>query len=251
MKILSLLLLAPLAWCASGVESPPLGFARSGAGGIVRVSGIAGAFIAAPTGQGEVVSAAFNGTRGLVKLATSVRALDAAGELAAEWDAPEGPALFGFDPAGSAAIVWYTSSGTFSVLRAAEWSAVPIDAASLGGDILAVSLADSRRALILVAREHLVLVRVRLSDGATERETMVGDGSGPATLWPGGAVLYRSEGGFVYRDPRGSEQTVELPAGELTQMGSGWVQVRTAAAGQFAIRIGGVLRVYELPEVSQ
>ncbi len=244
-------LLTAASWCAAGVQSPPLGFTRTPGGTVVRVSGIAGAFVATPVEQSEVVSAGFSGTMGLLKLATTVRALDAAGEVAGKWDAPEGPALFGFDPSGGAALVWYGSTRVFSVLRGSEWAATPIDAGSLGGEVLGVALQDSRRALILVGREQLTLVRVRLSDGATERETVIGEGSGPAIVWPSGAVLFRAGEGFAYRSPDGTQQNLELPDGELTQMSAGWVQLRTEAGGQFAIRVGTDARIFELPEVSQ
>ncbi len=147
MRILYPFILASLACAAGGIDTPTAGYARGSAGSIIRVSGVSGAFITAVTDQSGVRSAAFSDRLGLVKTDSTVRVLDMAGNVVNESDAPEGDALFGFDPAGGMAVAWYASAQTFMVYRDGRWSQAQLDASL--GTVLAVAAKDRDTALAI------------------------------------------------------------------------------------------------------
>ena len=250
MKLLYLLCACAVAYAQSGVKTPPVGYARASDGTIVRVFGIAGSFVTTPTDQAGAVSAGFSLQLGLLKLTSTVRVLNDAGALLNESDAPDGPALFGFNRRGDAAIAYYSSNRTLSVYSAGAWQSMPFT--RTGAQVLAVALIDSGNAQAVVARDQLSLVTLRVSDGAVENETLLGPGSGPALL-TGGGVLFGRDDTLVYHDSSGKEQIVPVPApaAVLSQMGSGWIQAQSGSGGNLALRLGPEVRVYQLPEVSQ
>jgi hypothetical protein len=248
--LLFFLLLGPVA-CAGRVESPAIGYARGSDGTILRVAGVSGAFVTTATIQTGAVSAAFSAQLGVLKLASSVRVLDGGGNLIVETDAPPGPALFGFDGTGATAVAWYPSTGALMLYRAGAWSTVPYDTG--GVPVLGVAFDEQGRALVVLARYRLTLARIRVSDGATEDETIVGPGSGPVWVSSRGALLFVRDGMVLYRAAERGEQTLDVPADvvEWVPMGGAWVEARTASGRKLALRLAPAVRVWDLPEVSQ
>jgi hypothetical protein len=250
MRFLYLLFACSLAFAESGLETPSVGYARAPDGTIVRVSGIAGAFVTTPTDQAGAVSAGFSGQLGFLKLPSAARVVNAAGALLGESDAPDGSALFGFNPRGDAGIAYYPSTQTLNVYGAGAWQSIPFQ--MTGARVLAVALKDAEQAQVVVARDQLSLVTLRVSDGAVESETLLGPGSGPALLLSAG-VLFSRDDSLIYHDASGTEQAIPVSAAvtDLFQMGPGWVQAQSGSGGDLALRLGREIRVYQLPEVSQ
>lgn len=249
MRFACMLLCCGLLPADNAVEVPAIGYARAADGSIIRVSGIAGAFGATSTDHAGVLAAAFSGQLGVLKLPSSVRMLDASAAVTAEWDAQQGSALFGFNPAGDSVIAYYSATTELNVYAGGGWSTVPLDGTRFNP--IAVALKDARHALLLDARERLSLVTLRVSDGAVEDETVVGDGSAPALLAGSGLVFTRGDN-LIYRDASGTEQPIAAPGiASLTRMGANWIQAQRDSGGNLALRLAPEPRVFVLPEVAQ
>jgi hypothetical protein len=234
------------------VDIPSAGYARTADGSVVRVSGVAGAFLTGATDQTESISASFSGRLGVVKLASTVRVLDAGGAVVSESDAPEGAGLFGFNARGDAAIAYYASTQTLAVFRTGEWHPLPVD--TLAMTVLAVALQDSETALALVTRDRLSLVTLRISDGAVMDETVLGDGTGPALLLPDRGAIFVRDDALLYHAADGSEQVIQALSGSgvtLSRMDSDWIHARLESGRNLVFRLEQDPRVYELPGVPQ
>jgi hypothetical protein len=251
MKLAFLFAILAFAATAGGVDAPSVGYGRNPAGSIVRVSGVSGAFVVAATDQTGVVSAAFSERLGLVKTDSTVRVLDAAGNLLNECDAPAGPALFGFDASGRTGAAWYPSTHALMFYGDSQWNPVPFDAN--GGAVLAVAVKDNERVLAVVQSDQLTIVRIRLVDGAVEDVTSLGSSGGPAHLFGDGTALFHRDGAIVRRTPGGAELAVDglTDVTGFLPMGADWVQARTASGRSFALRLSPEPRFFVLPEVSQ
>ena len=228
----------------AAVEIPSIGYMRAADGSIVRVAGVSGAFVTKLTGQPQAVSASFSGSLGFIKLDTSVRVVNGAGELLGEFDAPGGPALLGFSATGDAGIAYYPVTRTLSLFRDGAWTSVPYE-----GSAIAVGLKDSSSALIVAPGRELTLLTIRLSDGAIEsREPLSRDRNVPLFITPDGTLLFTRGEALVYREhiiPAGSHITA------VSQMGARWVQIQTDSGRNLALLLSGQPQLYELPEVSQ
>lgn len=245
-----LLFTTALVAAAGGIDAPRIGYARSADGSVLQVSGVSGAFITTPTGLTDVVAAAFSGSLGLLKTNETTRVIDRTGAILSEIEAPSGPAMFGFDPTGRVGAAWYPSTGALAIYRDGEWSPAPFDPGASG--VLAITLKDKDRAMVVLQSDSLSLVRIRLSDGAVEDVTALGASTGPVLALSDGSLIFQRDGAAILRDVQGVEQTLDLPAGvvELTPMGGAWVQARTDSGATLTVRLGSQPRVYILPAPS-
>jgi hypothetical protein len=244
MKLMLWILAGSVALAASGLEAPAIGYGRADDGRIVRISGISGALIVDAAGEDRAVSVAFSGGLLFEKLESSIR-VDGQ-----QWDAPQGNALFGFSADGSSGVVFYPSSRELKVRGHGQWQHVPFD---VGAEVLAVSLAGPASVRVLVARDQLELIQVRLWDGAIEDSAAIGHGTGPALLMANGGILYTRDGKTLYRRHAGVEHELDLPAPvtALSFAGRGWIQAGTESGRCYLIRLEPDVRVSELPEVAQ
>jgi hypothetical protein len=246
MRLLGCFLLASSLWAADGISTPSIGYALDPAGTLERVSGISGAFRNTLTDRTGVRGAAFSARLGVLKLEDSVVLVDVAGNTTAESPATSGAALFGFDAAGTSVAAWYPDARTLSVYRNEAWTVVPYDPG--GATVLAVAL-DSESAVAAIRRDGLSVVRIRISDGATEEDTPIGESKGPALLTPGGSSLVFQRGDVMVVRSSGGEATRPLsdPIAGLVAMSDTWIQVRTEAGASLALRLSATPTLWRLP----
>src|SRR5438552_2392611 len=111
MKLLHIIpfITAVVASAQPGIFPPRIGFAQDTAHSVRPMFGIAGNFIAGDSVAADVVSSGFSGSFGLLKTESSVTLQDQRGQTIANWDAPSGPALFGFTRDGAPALVYFPS----------------------------------------------------------------------------------------------------------------------------------------------
>ncbi len=252
MKIAVLLFGACFLLAGGAVDAPSAGYSRAADGTIVRVSGIAGAFVTSATDQAGSVAASFSGRLGAIKLPSSVRIVDSEGAIVRESNAPEGTALFGFNPQGDSVIACYAGDSSLAIFSSGEWSRLPFDAPS--GSVMAVALQDSETALVLVQRDEISLVAVRISDGATVSETVLGSGKGPALLMPDRTAVFLRGDSLLLIDSNGTEHLVQAESGgvlTLSRMDAEWVHARTDSGRSLAFRLNSRNQIYELPEAPQ
>ena len=229
---------------AAAVESPSIGYVRAADGSIVRVAGVSGAFVTTAAEQPQAVSAGFSGSLGFIKLDASVRVLNGAGELLGEYDAPAGPALFGFNAKGDAGVAYYPATQTLALFRDGVWTRVPYE-----GGAIAVGLKDADTALIAAPGREPTLLTIRLSDGATQsRDPLSRERSQTVLITADGTLLFARGDALVYR-----EQVIAAGAriSAISQMGAGWVHIQTDSGRNLALRLDPQPLLYELPEVSQ
>jgi len=190
------------------------------------IYGVRGNFLPGEVVTGNVLSAAFSGSTGLVKTDTAVVVFDENAVEQARLDAPPGPAVFAFDAGGSPALVYFPESHT-SWPPIPEGLADPVEsAAPLGNGQFAFVI---RRGLRL--NNDLWLVR----PGSEQLLTGV---HAPVLLLPGGRLLYSDDREIVIRETTGVERRLPLPASalRLEQIGDGWIHVVTEKAG-LALRL--------------
>jgi hypothetical protein len=253
MRIQLLLAASSLAFAGSRFESPSLGYVRTGAGLVTRLSGVAAAMIPEATGESEAETVAFSGKLLVEKLRSSVRVLDESGALVSVAEAPEGWAVIGFDESGASAALWLAQSSELRVFRSGAWAIVPFEAGRTAGSVMAVRVEESGSVTLLVSRGGIWLLTVRTSDGAIESESPAGAAAGPALFVRGGGLLFQRDDLLVHRTPAGDEQTIDLPepAASLNRMGLDWIQAGTTNGKNYAVRLRGTPRVYEIPEVER
>ncbi len=247
--------LAAGAWAQPAIAPPQLGFIEDSVRTLRPAYGLAGNFILGPAVAGNVVTAAFSGSIGLLKTESSLAAFDSHGKVLASMDAAAGPALFAFSPGGTAALAYIASSNALF-----EWLGSAFAPVSLNNqeadtqDVLAIAFPTPSEASLLV-QENDTIWELRLplgSWGDVSRNALAGV-HGPLLALPAGDLLYRGTGGIVVRRSDGSEVPIaaSLPARfSLQQMNQDWVQLTNLAGGpRFAIRTTpGREALYQLPE---
>ena len=80
MRLLSIFLLSAGAWAQPAIAPPQLGFIEDSARALRPAYGLAGNFILGPAVAGNIVSAAFSGSIGLLKTDSSLAAFDSHGK---------------------------------------------------------------------------------------------------------------------------------------------------------------------------
>jgi hypothetical protein len=88
---------------------PLVGYYRDRAGVLRQVHGVAGAFVPGEVLERNVVSVAWSGTAGFAKTSSELLMLDSNG-IAERFEAPAGPATFGFLPNGKPGWVRFADS---------------------------------------------------------------------------------------------------------------------------------------------
>ncbi len=252
MRFEILLLAGSIAFAGSGVETPSIGYVRSSDGGMVRVSGIAGAMIVDPADAQDLQWIEYSGKLLVAATDTSLHVAQPDGSLLSETEVPGGPIVAGFDDSGVAVVVWFQQTGELKVYRTGDWTAVPIDAVRLAGKVIAARLEGLASATLLVQRDEVWTVRIRISDGAIQQESPAGIGSGPALFIRSGLLFVR-DGVAFYRGPAGGENVVDTPQPALGmhRMGLDWVQLETGSGVRYALRTTGTPAIYVIPEVAQ
>ena len=203
--------------------APPLaGIVVDRDGHTERIFGIAGNLLPAASGGGDrVLSMAFSGFGGAVKTQAAVMLLDASGNAIAQFDAPPGHAVFGFDPQGRPALVWFRKTQQLFALSSAGLSALPSPAVPVA------ALNVDEAGTVQVASE------------------------GPALFVPGGA-LSASALTVTLRHTDGAVESIDIPAavGRFERMGDGWVAVE-AVGERYALRLSSPMRLFRIPETPQ
>ena len=138
-----------VALAQSGLLPPSIGLFRDTSGGLRRVFGTRANFVLGEELAQSVESAAFWRGSGLVKTATTVDLVDAAGGVNHSSPAPAGPALFGFTPAGAPAVVCFPKTRELRSWQDGVWRPVELDT---DGEIVAVSGAPGGSILVVTRR---------------------------------------------------------------------------------------------------
>lgn len=236
-RVLMFVLSAAVALPQTVISPPGLGAVRDPSGGLHAVIGVAGNFLIADTVISNVVSAGFSGTAGIVKTATELLVLNASNQVVSRYDAPEGPALFAFDPDGRPALAY--CSGTLFRFDGSR----PTPATWIGE---VVSIASD--SVLLRRDDGLWIVR-------SGNEARVADVGGPALLRQNGDLLFTRDSKIVLRGANGSERSIAagFDIESFEQIGRDWIALREAGGGRlFALRIApDSLELYQLPEVAQ
>ena len=235
--------IATLLFLASSAEGqlgvPRIGCFVDGQGRLRPVSGVAATFlVGAPEVEGAI-SAACSGSLALIKKDGLLEVRK--GDSVVEWPAPGGPALFGFSPNGSAALVYYPE--TKELFRVGKYAPAPLPAPE--GEVLAVGSPEGPAAVVRRDGELWIV-------GADARPAPP-DAVEPLLLLPDGGLLYARGKELVLAGTDGSERSFELPAAAagLEWLGRGWVRVRLAdASGHLALALENRNEWYRLPEVT-
>ena len=204
---------------------------------------------------GNIVTAAFSGSIGLLKTRSSLAAFDAQGKVLASMDAALGPALFAFSPGGTTALAYIASSNTLVEWLGSAFAPVSLnDQEIMAQSVLAIAFPTPFEASLLVQQNDTIWeLHLPLGgSGDVSQNALVGV-QAPLLALPSGDLLYRDTGGIVVRRTDGSEVHIaaSLPARfSLEQMNQEWVQLTDLAGGaRFAIRTTpGRESLYQLPE---
>jgi len=190
------------------------------------------------------------------RLASEVRAFASSGQVVAlkfdtvlrvngaEFDVPTGSAVLGFDAGGATVYAYFPADQSLARVSngALEW--LPVDASRFG-DVIALT-ADTSLVLYTRLDGRLHHIRMRLSDGAVESDTMLEAEAGNAIAIPGIGPLIARGSQLILGD---TSVDVGAPVQSLALMNRDWVQVR-AGDRNLAVRLRD-LAVYFTPEVSQ
>lgn len=246
------------AWGQPAISPPQIGFMLDSAGALRPVSGVAGNFLVGDPIAKDVLSAAYSGSAGWMKTASSVGVFDLQGQAIASTHAPKGPALFAFSSAGQPALAYLISSSTLLQWTGGKFVAVPLDSTALAADaVISIGLPESDHAGLLIERQNALWdVRVVLATGQVDSQTALAGITAPALIVAGFGIVFTDANGIVISKSDGSQIHIpaQLPISfALEQMGNGWLEVRDLAHPlAFAVRLGGNRQgVYALPEVNQ
>ena len=257
-KLGAVLWLGASLWAQTALAPPQIGFMQDGAGGLRPVLGVAGNFLTGEAVLGDVRSAAFSGSYGLVKTGSTLLAIDQDGQVAASADAPDGRALFGFSRNGEPALAYIPAANRLIAWKNGAFETVPLDAASFSdGAAVSIGARDPDHAELIVQREGgLWLVQIALVTGEVDSQAALPGVRAPVLLLATGELVYGDANGIAVRKADGSERHVaaQLPESfALSLLGEGWVLLSDSIGGpQFAVRIAeGREQLYQLPEVSQ
>jgi len=203
------------------------------------LSGVAANFLVGAPEAEEAISAACSCGLVLIKKDGSLEVRDRGGSV--EWPAPAGPALFGFSPNGSAALVYYPETKElFRVGRNAPALLPPPE-----GEVVAVGSPEGPTAVVRLNGELWII-------GADVRPAPP-DAAEPLLLLPDGGLLYARGKELVLAGTDGSERSFKLPAAAagMDWLGHGWVRVRLLeASGHLALALENRNELYRLPEVA-
>ncbi len=250
----SLLLLAPCVWAQSGIAPPQLGFVEDSALALRPAYGVTGNFILGPAMAANIESAAFSGSLGLLKSASSLAAFNAQGKLLASTPVAEGSALFAFSPGGGSGLAYIPSNDSLIAWRGGAFTAVA--SPMLAGDtVLAIGFPSASEATLIVQRRADELLEVHLTlgaAGAASENPLVGVRA-PVILLPAGDLVFADAQGIVLRRADASDVHISaaLPAHfSLQQMNQDWVELSDLAGpARFAIHTApGRAGFYRLPE---
>ena len=242
MRILVVLGLAALVHAQPTMTPPRAGFMVDAAQSLRPVLGVPGTLLLGDAAVDEVVSFAFSGKCAIVKTSSSMRVLDASGQVLFAMDAADGPALFAFTDDGAPALAYV--AGRLLRWNGSGFEALAFNADALQGEVLAVGAGP----VFLVQREDAVW-RVESETGA--QSLLVGVHA--PVLLRGDGVAYADETAVVLRAAGGPERRIDTQAaiGGVRWMGDGMIGVTEKdSTRQFAVRITpGRENVSQLPEV--
>ena len=245
-------------WAQPAVAPPQLGFVKDSAGQLRPAYGIAGSFVLGPSAYGEIVSAAFSGTFGLLKTDSSIAAFDAHGKLLASMDASAGPALFAFSPGGTTALAYVASDNALVEWRGSAFAPVSLNFRdSIEGAVLAIAFPTPFEAALIVQRKETVWeLHFPVGNAGTVSQSAITGVHPPLLALPSGDLVFRDAGGIAIRRIDGSETRIAaaLPTDfSLQQMNRDWVQLTDlTGSARYAIRTtAGRESFYQLPEASQ
>ncbi len=203
------------------------------------LSGVAANFLVGAPEAEEAISAACSGSLVLIKKDGLLEVRN--GEGVVEWPAPGGPALFGFSPNGSAALVYYPETKEW--FRVGRHAPAPLPAPE--GEVVAIGSPEGPAAV--VRRDGGLWIV-----GADERPAPP-DAAEPLLLLPDGGLLYARGKELVLAEADGAERSFALPAAAegLEWLGRGWVRVSLGeASGHLALALENRNELYRLPEVT-
>ena len=248
--------------CAQPALAPPsLGFIQDAAHGLRPVYGVAGNFILGTPVVENAVNAAFGGSFGLRKTASSLEAFGADGQLLASFDTAPGPALFAFSADGTQALAYISAAHSLVEFDGKTFQLVTLGRQVSG--VLALAFPTANQAALFVreadartfADGSATLLQMTLpldGDGTASQCVLMGVRA-PLLALPSGDLVYRGDAGIAIRRKDGSEVHLAAslpPRFALQQMNKDWVQLLDPASNtHFAIRTtAGSESLYRLPE---
>ncbi len=255
--LLITLSMTPVAMWAQ-LAAPQIGFIQDGGNSLRPVYGVAGNFVLGDSTVANIEAAAFSGSFGMLKTASSLIVLDRQGQFVATQDAPAGPVLFAFSRTGAPALVYLPDESVLLRWSDGVFRQVPLDPQMFASDtVLAIAAIDAgQAALVLQRSDGLWDTRILLSTGEVISQTALLGMTAPALMLATGELIYGDANGIVVRKPDGAEKHIhaQLPLTfAFQQMGEGWIQVRDLATQrQYALRLTeGKEQFYALPGVDQ
>lgn len=250
------------ALAASNLGAPVIGMARDSQKRLRFLHGVAGNFVLGAEIGGPVKTWAFAGSGGFANTETEILHLDAAGVPARSTPAPGGDALFAPGSAHSASLYFLSETGQLWQAGAREDRRSPIEAAAIGGEVLAIASPNLRQAELAVCRaSHLWLLTIDLHAGSVIRETTVGGAIGESAcqpLRPGallilhGRLVLATAQDLILQSVDGVEHRIPLSgagAGQrIHQVGEDWVEIERTGHGPLLLRLlGDSGEVYRMP----
>lgn len=202
---------------------------RTSGGSAIPVFGVAGS---ATLGDAQLTGVVSSGCVGFCLFKTASSIVSASGSV----NAPAGPALFSF--AADSALVYFPHSRTLARFTAGHLDPI---AFNIAGEILAIG-----PAAFVVRRPGGVWI---VNSTGQPLDSLPRDVTAALLLDSG--LLYATPSDLILRRPDRSEQSFGV-AGvrELSWLGSGYVQIRTAAVNAtYALRVDpGREKIFLLPD---
>jgi hypothetical protein len=237
---------------AGELRAPLVGYLSGGSGELRPVVGVAGSFIVREPILGKVRAAAFAGNFGVVDTGEELLLVDTDLEVLGRASLPATASHLGVARDGRLGVAYLPDTEELCRLEPGREAGLSCVAVAPGGKVQALGLGAGRT--VLLATEHgsqLWLAEVDLRTGRTLRESLLPGVTAPLWLLGADRVLYRQDGEIVLRLPGGAETRIVAPAPAegFEAMGEGWVRLRSAGGGIWALRVtGGELELFCLPE---
>ncbi|MBX5496538.1 MAG: hypothetical protein IRZ15_14490 [Bryobacteraceae bacterium] len=228
-----------------GLFEPRIAVIAKGEQGLWQVRGIWGGFALTPVKADPVVSAAFTGQAGAVKLQDQLILLNESLEEISVLPAPPGRALFGFAPDGALKAVWYPEAKRIDLIAeglavdTSLWAGDPISIAAMQGRCLKAALMRDDGLWLLDADSHT---------GAIQSAMLLPDVRPPVLVRPDGSVVFSRDGALIVRDAAGVERAAPAPlADAIGEAGKDALVVRSGSSF-YLVRLGEEsLQVFPLP----
>jgi|GEM_PF-6419695 hypothetical protein len=228
-----------------GLFEPRIAVIAKGEQGLWQVRGIWGGFTLAPVKPDPVVSGAFTGQSGAVKLQDQLILLNESLEETSVLPAPPGRALFGFAPGGALKAVWYPEAKRIDLIA----EGLAVDTSLWAGDPISIAVVQGQSLKAAILRDDDVwLLEADFVTGAVQCSMLLPDVKPPVLVRPDASVVFFRDGALIVRDAEGIERAVPAPpADAIGEAGKDALVVRSGSSFYLVRLEAERLQIFPLP----